>query len=227
MMLLCLLLHLNAKGQFFDSLRFLTIDFELLTSERATKNSTFSNAVSNFNFGDRLQAPPGDSLDWMGDVASARFAITFHLHNPDSAFLRHQVLFSLVNQTMTPKWYSYGQEGAETTLEGTFGFFQLGIGYTYSLLDKRFIKIRPGLRMGYSIAISGSHNEQSPVENVKYFADLRSGFSFEFPILIEIRLFGATYLKFGPSWGVGFFSFDGYKTSVPLNGGLVGLKFGL
>ncbi len=228
-MTICSLVGLNSivHGQFLDSLHFLTIDFDLTFSQYEAGNRNFDQVTENFNFGTSLTSPPDDSITWNGIVENTGFNISFYLISSDSTYERHQLFFSLANQTITQKWYEWDALNSISTLEGQFGYFQIGLGYTYALLNKRLFKIRPGAKLSVSIPISGSHSEETDVGNIKYFAPLKTGLSIEFPVLFEIKLIGHSYLKLGPTWGVGFFNFDGYKTSTSLNGGVIGFKFKL
>lgn len=143
-----------------------------------------------------------------------------------SKWENHSAILALRKQVIDVDWYDGTDDSLVFDLTGKFEYFQIGLGYDYRSVNGKFFKLSSGLRLDLSLPISGFHTETTEVES-KFFSNEKVGFMALFVLTFEFRLFKKTYLKIGPTWGLGYYNFDGLTEWTPQNGLMFGFNFGL
>ncbi len=220
-------ISVDTHGQIFDSLRFSSLDVIISPASIDFDKDGFNSLSGSFNFGNILSQPQGDSIEWLGSLNSSVFGFEFHVHSHDSLFHRHELVFSFQNQSIDLDWYRWELDSSRNDLIGRYEFFQLGAGYSYFIVNRRFLKLRTGLKLNVGFQISGSHHERSANEEIKYFSNRNLNSHVTIPLLFEVRLWRSTYFKIGWNGGYGIYNFDGYRTKGRLKGGAFGIRMGL
>ena len=213
------------RAQMLDSLKVASVDWVFPGSRGSFTDRDFNELRSELIFGSFLEAP-SQNFNWKGQTSSTTIGFEFHVVSKKANWEDHSAILALRKQVMNLEWYSGQDDSVTFELTGKYEYFQIGVGYDYRSIDTKFFKLLSGLRLDLSLPVSGFHTEKTLGES-KFFSEEKIGGMVTFVLTFEFRLFRKTYLKLGPSWGLGFYNFDGLQEVIPQSGLLFGFKFGL
>ncbi len=215
----------QAQAQILDSLKVHAVEWTFPGTRGDIQRQEFQQLRSDFNFGEYLSVPSA-SYDWTGQFRSSTMSFAFKVVSQKQSLKGHSALLILRKQVINLDWYNGNRDTLTIDLSGRYEYFQLGLGYDYRSIDTRLIKLLSGVSLEAGLPVSGFQTETEALES-KFFSDSSVTLTATFNLILEIRLFKKTYFKFGPSWAIGYYNFDGFRTWIPQSGLVSGFKFGL
>lgn len=223
---LCTLSFISqAQLTFFKSLKARSISIESNNQQADFRDVGFDQFQNQARFGSFFE-DPGSNYNWLGDQKSKSFNLLINFRMKDTTLYRHEGLIGIKKINQKVFWLQ-GQSSDYTQYKGRAELMKVLVGYRYYPIKRKRIKLSVGAQIDFGFTVSSFTKEKSGFGEYEYFGHKNIQGGIELPLIFQIRLFKGTNLYFGPAYGFGYFSQDGFGQVLYSKNFITGIRFDL
>lgn len=220
-----LALSVNAQIAFFKSIKAKSLSIEYSTHTGDFRSVDFSDFQSQARFGELFDTP-GENYFWKGHLVDQSFNLLINFKMKEETLGRHEFLLGIKKVNQTVDWLSHG-DSSFSGYQGRSEMAKFVVGYSYYLINGNWIRFSGGPMIDYGFTISSFTTEFTNEDQYEYFGYRGSSIGFEIPILLSIKLLKKSFIYFGPSYGAGYYSQDGFGQVIFTKSFMVGFRLDL